>query len=123
MLIPPNFWPPANLLTHITGQKVQANKAIVGKNAFAHGAGIHQHGMLAERSTYEIMRPEDVGFTSTHIFLSKHSGRHGLMHRLNALGIDSAPEKLDQLFVKFKLLADKKKQISNEDLILLAKGA
>jgi len=110
----------SHLLSQITGQKVQANKAIVGKNAFAHGAGIHQHGMISERSTYEIMKPEDVGFSSTHIFLSKHSGRHGLVHRLNELGIDLPSEKLDRVFVKFKALADKKKHIYDEDLILLS---
>lgn len=110
----------SHLLSQITGQKVQTNKAIVGKNAFAHGAGIHQHGMISERSTYEIMKPEDVGFSSTHIFLSKHSGRHGLVHRLNDLGIDLSPEKLDQVFAKFKTLADKKKHIYDEDLILLS---
>ena len=110
----------SHLLSQITGQKVQANKAIVGKNAFAHGAGIHQHGMISERSTYEIMKPEDVGFSSTQIFLSKHSGRHGLGHRLNELGIDLQPDKLDQVFIKFKALADKKKHIYDEDLILLS---
>lgn len=110
----------SHLLSQITGQKVQANKAIVGKNAFAHGAGIHQHGMISERSTYEIMKPEDVGFSSTHIFLSKHSGRHGLLHRLKELGIELPPEKLDQVFVKFKALADKKKHIYDEDLIFLS---
>ena len=110
----------SHLLSKITGQKVQPNKAVVGKNAFAHGAGIHQHGMLSERSTYEIMKPEEVGFSSTHIFLSKHSGRHGLVHRLKALGIDLPPEKVDDVFAKFKVLADKKKHIYDEDLILLS---
>lgn len=109
----------SQLLAQITGNPVQANKAIVGKNAFAHGAGIHQHGMVAERSTYEIMRPEDVGFASTHIVLSKHSGRHGLVHRLNSLGIQLGPEKLDELFAQFKILADQKKEINDDDLRLL----
>lgn len=113
----------SHLLSEITGQKVQANKAIVGENAFAHGSGIHQHGMISERSTYEIMKPEDVGFSSTHIFLSKHSGRHGLVYRLKALGIDLPREKLDRVFVKFKDLADRKKQINDADLILLAAEA
>lgn len=110
----------SRLLTQITGQKVQANKAIVGKNAFAHGAGIHQHGMIAERSTYEIMKPEQVGFPSTNIYLSKHSGRHGLQHRLKDLGIELDVKKLDEVFIKFKDLADKKKHIYDEDLILLS---
>ena len=110
----------SRLLSQITGQKVQPNKAIVGKNAFSHGSGIHQHGMVSESSTYEIMKPEDVGLNSTQIYLSKHSGRHGLMHRLNALNINLTPEKLDQVFVKFKDLADKKKHIYDEDLILLS---
>ena len=110
----------SQMLSEITGQTVQPNKAIVGKNAFAHGAGIHQHGMLAERSTYEIMRPEDVGFPSSHIILSKHSGRHGLDYRLKEIGIALPPDKLDQFFAKFKILADKKKHISDDDLIMLS---
>lgn len=110
----------SHLLTQITGQKIPLNKAIVGKNAFAHGSGIHQHGMVSERSTYEIMKPEDVGITSTSLFLSKHSGRHGLAHRLAEIGIKLETEKLDSIFLKFKKLADKKKHIYDEDLIRLA---
>ena len=110
----------SSLLCKITGQKMPANKAIVGKNAFAHGSGIHQHGMLAERSMYEIMRPEEVGMGATTIYLSKHSGRHGLANRLHALNIQMPPEQMDQLFAKFKLLAAKKKQIEDVDLIKLA---
>jgi 2-isopropylmalate synthase len=113
----------SHLLSKITGQKIQANKAIVGKNAFAHGSGIHQHGMVSERSTYEIMKPEDVGFSSTHISLSKHSGRHGLTHRLNALGIHLSKEKLDEVFVRFKALASKKKLIDDKDLVFLSMQA
>lgn len=110
----------SRLLSQITGQRVPPNKAIVGSNAFSHGSGIHQHGMISDRSTYEIMKPEDIGFASTQIYLSKHSGRHGLMHRLKNLGIELPPEKLDSLFEKFKTLADKKKHIYDQDLIFLA---
>ena len=77
----------SQMLCQVTGQQIQSNKAIVGKNAFSHGSGIHQHGMISHRSTYEIMRPEDIGGSSL-IFLSKHSGRHGLSHRLKEIGID-----------------------------------
>ncbi len=109
----------SRLLSDITGQDVQANKAIVGRNAFAHGAGIHQHGMVSERSTYEIMRPEDVGCATTQIYLSKHSGRHGLAHRLKALGIVLSPEEMDEGFPQFKALADRKKQVDDSDLMQL----
>lgn len=112
--------PTSKLLTSITGQSIQVNKAIVGKNAFAHEAGIHQHGMLANRLTYEIMKPEDVGCTSNELILGKHSGRNGLASRLKEMGIEVASEKLDAIFVSFKALADKKKNVYDEDLIMLA---
>lgn len=110
----------SKLLSQITGQKVQANKAIVGRNAFAHEAGIHQHGVLANRLTYEIMKPEDVGYSSNQIILGKHSGRNALADRLKQLGIEVSKERLDEIFVKFKTLADKKKNIYDEDLIMMA---
>ncbi len=110
----------SKLLSQITGQKVQANKAIVGRNAFAHEAGIHQHGMLANRLTYEIMKPEDIGHTSNKLILGKHSGRNALVDRLEALGVSVAKERIDVIFAKFKALADKKKNIYDEDLILMA---
>lgn len=112
--------PTSKMLINITGQQVQSNKAIVGKNAFAHEAGIHQHGMLANSLTYEIMKPEDVGYSSSELVLGKHSGRNALSSRLKELGINLAPEQLNQVFPKFKALADKKKNVYDEDLILLA---
>jgi 2-isopropylmalate synthase len=107
-------------LSEITGYKAPPNKAIVGKNAFAHGSGIHQHGMLSNNQTYEIMDPKDVGFESTEIVLSKHSGKHALIYRLQQLGIDVGAF-IDELFVSFKDLADRKKCVYDEDLIVLVK--
>lgn len=107
-------------LSDITGYKAPPNKAIVGKNAFAHGSGIHQHGMLSNQQTYEIMDPKDVGFESTEIVLSKHSGKHALIYRLEQLGIDVGVF-IDELFVSFKNLADRKKCVYDEDLIILVK--
>ncbi len=109
----------SKLLSQITGQEVQANKAIVGKNAFAHEAGIHQHGMLANRLTYEIMKPEDVGYNKSQLILGKHSGRNAICDRLRDLGIEVG-DQVDDIFVKFKALADKKKNIYDEDLIMIA---
>ncbi len=82
------IFPASQLLTKLTGEPVQANKAIVGRNAFAHEAGIHQDGMLKDRRTYEIMRPEDVGVPSTTLVLGKHSGRHAVQHRVQQLGLE-----------------------------------
>jgi 2-isopropylmalate synthase len=109
----------SNLLGEITGHKVPFNKAIVGKNAFAHGSGIHQHGMLCYSQTYEVMDPKEVGFQSTQIILSKHSGKHALKHRLEELGMDLAHLDMDQIFTQFKSLADRKKNIYDEDLMML----
>jgi sugar O-acyltransferase (sialic acid O-acetyltransferase NeuD family) len=94
--------PTSRLLQNITGMQVQRNKAIVGRNAFAHEAGIHQDGMLKERSTYEIMRPEDVGLTKTDLVLGKHSGRAALGDRAKALGYQLTGEQLQAVFEKFK---------------------
>ncbi|MBI5754271.1 2-isopropylmalate synthase [Candidatus Peregrinibacteria bacterium] len=110
----------SKLLSQITGQKLQANKAIVGKNAFAHEAGIHQHGILSNRLTYEIMKAEDVGRTTNQLILGKHSGRNALATRLVQLGIQVSKERLEIIFAKFKALADKKKNIYDEDLIMVA---
>jgi len=109
----------SQLLTHATGIQVQPNKAIVGANAFAHEAGIHQHGVLSNNLTYEIMKPEDIGHTSNSLVLGKHSGRAALAKRLETLGIEVSKERLNHVFGKFKELADKKKRIYDEDLILL----
>jgi 2-isopropylmalate synthase len=98
---------------------VQRNKAIVGRNAFAHEAGIHQDGMLKERTTYEIMRPEDVGFANTDLVLGKHSGRAALADRIRSLGYHVSGEQLQTVFEEFKLLADKKKEIYDADIAAL----
>ena len=106
----------SRLLSHITGVHVQPNKAVVGENAFAHEAGIHQDGVLKEKLTYEIMRPEDIGRPSNKLVLGKHSGRHALAARLKDLGLDLAGAELDRAFKKFKELADRKKEVYDEDL-------
>jgi 2-isopropylmalate synthase len=111
--------PTSRLLTTITGMQVQRNKAIVGRNAFAHEAGIHQDGMLKERSTYEIMRPEDVGLAKTDLVMGKHSGRAALADRAKALGFRLTGEQLQAVFEEFKKLADKKKEIYDGDISAL----
>lgn len=111
--------PTSRLLSGITGMSVQRNKAIVGRNAFAHESGIHQDGMLKEPTTYEIMRPEDVGFTKTDLVLGKHSGRAALSDRAVALGFHLDAEKLNSVFEAFKKLADKKKEIYDADIVAL----
>jgi 2-isopropylmalate synthase len=107
----------SRLLSHITGIHVQPNKAIVGENAFAHEAGIHQDGVLKEKSTYEIMKPEDIGRPSNKLVLGKHSGRAALGSRLRELGFDLQPAEIDRAFKKFKDLADRKKEVYDEDLM------
>jgi len=111
--------PTSNLLTHITGISVQPNKAIVGANAFAHESGIHQDGMLKDRTTYEIMSPESVGVTKSSLVLGKHSGRHAFGDRLQELGLEVNETELDRAFARFKDLADKKKEITDEDILAL----
>ena len=108
--------PASRLLSTITGIMVQPNKAIVGANAFAHEAGIHQHGMLMEKTTYEIMTPESVGLTASSLVLGKHSGRHAFKKRLEELGHDLSDELLNRAFDRFKTLADLKKEVFDEDL-------
>ena len=103
-------------MTKITGIPVQPNKAIVGANAFAHESGIHQDGLLKEKTTYEIMRPESIGLQSTKLVLGKHSGRHAFKARLKELGYDLTPEEIESAFVKLKHLADQKKHIFDEDI-------
>jgi 2-isopropylmalate synthase len=111
--------PTSKLVSSITGLQVQRNKAIVGRNAFAHEAGIHQDGMLKEPRTYEIMRPEDVGFAKTDLILGKHSGRAALADRAKALGYHLTAEQLQTVFDQFKALADKKKDIYDGDIAAL----
>jgi 2-isopropylmalate synthase len=114
--------PTSRLLSSITGMQVQRNKAIVGRNAFAHEAGIHQDGMLKERRTYEIMAPEDVGFQKTDLVLGKHSGRAALADRARALGFELTGDQLQRVFDDFKRLCDKKKEVYDGDLIAIIEG-
>ncbi|WP_432406638.1 2-isopropylmalate synthase [Wukongibacter sp. M2B1] len=112
----------SKLLSTITGVQVQPNKAIVGANAFAHESGIHQHGVLEERSTYEIMTPESVGLTTNKMVLGKHSGKHAFLERVNSLGYTLSDEELAKAFKKFKDLADKKKDVYNRDIEAIVAG-
>jgi len=113
------IYPSSHLLAMITGIPVQPNKAIVGANAFAHEAGIHQDGVLKHKTTYEIMEPATIGLETSRLVMGKHSGRHGYRDRLREIGYDLSEREIDQLFNKFKALADKKKEIADEDLEVL----
>ena len=110
------LYPTSRLLSTITGMMVPRNKAIVGENAFAHESGIHQHGMLKHHSTYEIMRPQDVGLSRTNLVLGKHSGRHALRDRIKDLGYELSEADLNRVFTDFKALADKKKELFDGDI-------
>jgi 2-isopropylmalate synthase len=112
----------SRLLSTITGVKVQPNKAIVGENAFAHESGIHQHGMLANKQTYEIMSPESVGLTTNKMVLGKHSGRHAFNDRIKELGYNVDLDMINTLFKRFKDLADKKKTVSDRDIEALVRS-
>jgi 2-isopropylmalate synthase len=117
------IYPTSRLVSMITGIIVQPNKAIVGANAFAHEAGIHQDGVLKNPMTYEIMKPETVGLSASKLVLGKHSGRHALRSRLKELGYDLSDEELKLVFKNFKTLADKKKHIVDEDLeVIVTEG-
>jgi 2-isopropylmalate synthase len=119
------LYPTSRLVSSITAMPVPRNKAVVGENAFAHEAGIHQHGVLKHYSTYEIMRPEDVGLSRSHLILGKHSGRHALRERVHALGFELAEAEFNEVFEQFKALADKKKELFDGDieaLVLRAEG-
>ncbi len=111
--------PTSRLLTNITGVSVQPNKAVVGGNAFAHESGIHQDGLLKNATTYEIMKPEDVGIGKSTLVLGKHSGRHAVLDRLEMLGFKLEKDELERFFRLFKALADSKKEIFDEDLMVL----
>jgi 2-isopropylmalate synthase len=110
------LYPTSRLVSTVTGMRVQRNKAIVGQNAFAHEAGIHQHGMLMNPATYEVMKPEDVGFSASNLVLGKHSGRHALRARVEQLGHQLGESEFEKLFDDFKILADKKKEIYDADI-------
>ncbi|MGN0833674.1 MAG: 2-isopropylmalate synthase [Kiritimatiellia bacterium] len=113
----------AQLLQTITGVKIAPSKSIVGANAFAHESGIHQHGVMANAKTYEIMTPESVGLKKTALVLGKHSGRHAFVRRLQDLGYAVEKELEDRLFAEFKVLADRKKTIEDRDLVALVEAA
>ena len=115
-IVTERIFPASRMVSQVTGVAVQPNKAVVGANAFAHEAGIHQAGVLSDRITYEIMKPEDVGVSSNSIVLGKHSGRHAFRDRLETLGYDLADGQFGEAFVKFKELADKKKYVFDEDI-------
>ncbi|WP_341501758.1 2-isopropylmalate synthase [Gallaecimonas sp. GXIMD4217] len=114
--------PACRQLASVIGQAIPRNKAIVGDNAFAHESGIHQHGMLQSRDTYEIMDPADIGLVRSELVLGKHSGRHALADRLRALGHSPDAARLDELFARFKALADRKRQIYDADIEALLAG-
>jgi len=111
--------PCSKLVSSLTGFFVQRNKAIVGKNAFAHESGIHQHGFLKRKDTFEIMDPKDVGVDESELVMGKHSGRNALLHKIKELGFDLTPKELDVVFHEFKVLADEKKEIFDDDILTL----
>ncbi|PIE16390.1 MAG: 2-isopropylmalate synthase [Rhodobacterales bacterium] len=113
----------SRMVSTVSGFPVQYNKAIVGKNAFAHESGIHQDGMLKNAETFEIMRPEDVGLKETNLVMGKHSGRAALRSKLQELGYDLADNQLKDVFVRFKALADRKKEIFEDDLLALMRDS
>ncbi len=113
------IWPTSRMVSSLMNMPVQPNKAIVGKNAFAHSSGIHQDGVLKNVQTYEIMDPKDVGIDENSIVLTARSGRAALRHRLSVLGIEMDQEKLDKTYEAFLKLADKKKELNDDDLLML----
>ncbi|MBQ7239432.1 MAG: 2-isopropylmalate synthase [Bacteroidales bacterium] len=113
------IWPTSRMVSSLMNMPVQPNKAIVGKNAFAHSSGIHQDGVLKNVQTYEIMDPKDVGIDENAIVLTARSGRAALRHRLSVLGIEMDQDKLDKTYEAFLRLADKKKELNDDDLLML----
>ena len=114
------IYPTSRMVSSLMNMPVQPNKAIVGKNAFAHSSGIHQDGVLKNASTYEIMSPKEVGIDDNAIVLTARSGRAALKHRLSVNGVDVSGEKLDKLYEEFLKLADKKKEVNDDDILVLA---
>jgi 2-isopropylmalate synthase len=117
------LYPTSQLLSSIIGSEVQPNKAIVGRNAFAHEAGIHQHGVISNPLCYEIMTPESVGVPTNSLVLGKHSGRHALALRYTELGYSLRPAEVDAAYERFSELADRKKRVYDQDLIALLSAA
>ncbi len=115
----PQIYPASRLLSQVIGQSVPANKPIVGDNAFAHEAGIHQDGVLKYKLTYEIMKPEDIGIPSNKLVMGKHSGRHAFVNRLKELGVDTEGLDVNKAFGDFKALCDKKKIVYDDDILAL----
>lgn len=115
------LYPTSRMVSRLTGMTVQRNKAIVGANAFAHESGIHQDGMLKERTTYEIMRPEDIGIAGTELVMGKHSGRHAFANHISKLGVTLKPDELERAYSRFTELADKKKHVYDDDLLMIAR--
>ncbi len=113
----------SRLISRLSGLQVARSKAIIGENAFAHGSGIHQDGILKKRETYEIMDPQDVGWGGTDLPLTKHSGRHAMIARLEQLGFNLGEGEIAPIFARFKELGDKKKFVYDDDLIALAGDA
>jgi len=109
----------SKMVSSFTGFFVQRNKAIVGKNAFAHESGIHQHGFLKKKDTFEIMNPSEIGGEESELVMGKHSGRNALQFRIKELGHELSPEELDRVFEEFKILADEKKDVFEEDILTL----
>jgi 2-isopropylmalate synthase len=113
---PTMLYPFSTFVSNMMGMPVQANKAIVGANAFAHSSGIHQDGFLKHAQNYEIMKPEDVGVPSSAIVLTSRSGRAALRHRLNLIGFEFPKPELDKIYTRFLIMADERKMIEDEDL-------
>ena len=116
------LWPASQMLTHLTGQSVQANKAIVGRNAFAHEAGIHQDGILKDRRTYEIMRAEDVGAPWDPLVLGKHSGRHAVQKRCADLGLSLEGDEIVEVYRSLMSIADDRKTIADADIVAVVQS-
>ena len=114
------IYPTSRMVSSLMNMPVQPNKAIVGRNAFAHSSGIHQDGVLKNVHTYEIMDPKDVGIDDNSIVLTARSGRAALKHRLHVNGVDLSEEKLDKIYEKFLVLADQKKEVTDADALMLA---
>ena len=108
------------MVADLTGIAVQRNKAVVGKNAFAHEAGIHQHGMISDKSTYEIMSPKEVGWTGDGLVIGKHSGKHAVETLLKETGYELGEKQIGRIMARIKELADKQKEVAKEDIIAIA---
>lgn len=113
------FYRTSRMVSDAMGMPVSANKAIIGENAFSHSSGIHVDGVLKERTTYEIMAPEDVGMTQSQVVLTARTGRHGVKHRIEELGHSVTPEEMEQIYQRFLVVADKKREVYDEDLIAI----